>query len=80
MLCSHSEQDIERRDKCNRTIHDVATDDCKDLLENLRESLHVCVCVLCLEGDTQGLYFIALAISLIGYSIILLVFAGLVTW
>ncbi|XP_019750371.1 cortactin-binding protein 2 isoform X2 [Hippocampus comes] len=34
-LCSHREQDIERRDKCNRTIHDVATDDCKDLLENL---------------------------------------------
>uniref|UniRef100_A0A3P8T2A8 Cortactin-binding protein 2 n=1 Tax=Amphiprion percula TaxID=161767 RepID=A0A3P8T2A8_AMPPE len=35
VLCSHREQDIERRDKCNRTIHDVATDDCKDLLENL---------------------------------------------
>ncbi|XP_061576915.1 cortactin-binding protein 2 [Cololabis saira] len=35
VLCNHSEQDIERRDKCNRTIHDVATDDCKDLLENL---------------------------------------------
>ncbi|KAI5098211.1 cortactin-binding protein 2 isoform X1 [Silurus meridionalis] len=35
VLCSHSEQDIEKRDKCNRTIHDVATDDCKDLLENL---------------------------------------------
>ncbi|XP_029991437.1 cortactin-binding protein 2 [Sphaeramia orbicularis] len=35
VLCSHSEQDIERRDYCNRTIHDVATDDCKDLLENL---------------------------------------------
>lgn len=35
VLCSYSEQDIERRDKCNRTIHDVATDDCKDLLENL---------------------------------------------
>ncbi len=26
---------MEKRDKCNRTIHDVATDDCKDLLENL---------------------------------------------
>lgn len=37
VLCSHSEQDIERRDNCNRTIHDVATDDCKDLLENLSE-------------------------------------------
>ncbi|XP_077567403.1 cortactin-binding protein 2 [Stigmatopora nigra] len=35
VLCSHREQDIERRDKCNRTIHDVATDDCKELLENL---------------------------------------------
>ncbi|XP_054633773.1 cortactin-binding protein 2 isoform X2 [Dunckerocampus dactyliophorus] len=37
VLFSHSEQDIERRDKCNRTIHDVATDDCKDLLENLNQ-------------------------------------------
>lgn len=45
MLCSHSEQDIERRDKCNRTIHDVATDDCKDLLENLREWLQ-CLCAI----------------------------------
>uniref|UniRef100_A0A8D3B953 Cortactin-binding protein 2 n=1 Tax=Scophthalmus maximus TaxID=52904 RepID=A0A8D3B953_SCOMX len=45
VLCSHSEQDIERRDKCNRTIHDVATDDCKDLLENLREWPCPCVCV-----------------------------------
>ncbi|XP_066561239.1 cortactin-binding protein 2 isoform X2 [Amia ocellicauda] len=35
VLCSHSNQDIEKRDKCNRTVHDVATDDCKDLLENL---------------------------------------------
>ncbi|XP_051512702.1 cortactin-binding protein 2-like isoform X2 [Myxocyprinus asiaticus] len=35
VLCNHSQQDIEKRDKCNRTIHDVATDDCKDLLENL---------------------------------------------
>nr|XP_057930598.1 cortactin-binding protein 2 isoform X2 [Doryrhamphus excisus] len=37
VLFSHSEQGIERRDKCNRTIHDVATDDCKDLLENLNQ-------------------------------------------
>uniref|UniRef100_A0A8C4ZZ69 Cortactin-binding protein 2 n=1 Tax=Gadus morhua TaxID=8049 RepID=A0A8C4ZZ69_GADMO len=37
VLCSYTEQDIERRDECNRTIHDVATDDCKDLLENLLE-------------------------------------------
>ncbi|KAK3549236.1 hypothetical protein QTP70_034233 [Hemibagrus guttatus] len=35
VLCSHSQQDIEKRDKCNRTMHNVATDDCKDLLENL---------------------------------------------
>ncbi len=35
VLCNHSQQDMEKRDKCNRTIHDVATDDCKDLLENL---------------------------------------------
>uniref|UniRef100_A0A671PMX0 Cortactin-binding protein 2 n=1 Tax=Sinocyclocheilus anshuiensis TaxID=1608454 RepID=A0A671PMX0_9TELE len=35
VLCNHSQQDMEMRDKCNRTIHDVATDDCKDLLENL---------------------------------------------
>jgi len=37
VLCNHSQQDMEKRDKCNRTIHDVATDDCKDLLENLGE-------------------------------------------
>ncbi|XP_061679095.1 cortactin-binding protein 2 isoform X2 [Syngnathoides biaculeatus] len=37
VLCSHREQDIERKDKCNRTIHDVATDDCKELLENLNQ-------------------------------------------
>ncbi|XP_052438462.1 cortactin-binding protein 2 isoform X2 [Carassius gibelio] len=35
VLCNHSQQDMEKRDKSNRTIHDVATDDCKDLLENL---------------------------------------------
>ncbi|XP_061085413.1 LOW QUALITY PROTEIN: cortactin-binding protein 2-like [Conger conger] len=35
VLCGHAELDIEKRDKCNRTIHDVATDDCKELLENL---------------------------------------------
>ncbi|RVE71314.1 hypothetical protein OJAV_G00050520 [Oryzias javanicus] len=40
VLCSHSEQDIERKDTCERTIHHVATDDCKELLENLR-NLHV---------------------------------------
>ncbi|XP_028286059.1 cortactin-binding protein 2 isoform X2 [Parambassis ranga] len=51
VLCSHSEQDIERRDNCNRTIHDVATDDCKDLLENLT-SYRVLVCLQCPGGGT----------------------------
>lgn len=37
VLCNQSQQDMEKRDKCNRTIHDVATDDCKNLLENLGE-------------------------------------------
>ncbi|KAJ3596761.1 hypothetical protein NHX12_003162 [Muraenolepis orangiensis] len=50
VLCSYSEQDIERRDQCNRTIHDVATDDCKDLLENLY-SYRV---LLCLQSSTGG--------------------------
>ncbi|XP_041852606.1 cortactin-binding protein 2 isoform X2 [Melanotaenia boesemani] len=49
VLCSYSEQDIERRDKCNRTIHDVATDDCKDLLENLH-SYRVLVSLQCSSG------------------------------
>ncbi|XP_035282653.1 cortactin-binding protein 2 [Anguilla anguilla] len=35
LLCGHSPHDLEQRDACNRTIHHVATDDCKDLLENL---------------------------------------------
>ncbi|KAJ8381865.1 hypothetical protein SKAU_G00026430 [Synaphobranchus kaupii] len=35
LLCGHSPQDLEQRDACNRTIHHVATDDCKNLLENL---------------------------------------------
>uniref|UniRef100_A0A8C4K8A3 Cortactin-binding protein 2 n=1 Tax=Dromaius novaehollandiae TaxID=8790 RepID=A0A8C4K8A3_DRONO len=35
ILCSHGELEAERKDKCNRTLHDVATDDCKHLLENL---------------------------------------------
>lgn len=34
-LCSHREQNLEIRDRWDRTIHDLATDDCKDLLENL---------------------------------------------
>ncbi|KAK0146202.1 Cortactin-binding protein 2 [Merluccius polli] len=50
VLCSYTEQDIERRDECNRTIHDVATDDCKDLLENLY-SYRV---LLCLQSSTGG--------------------------
>ncbi|KAM4618923.1 cortactin-binding protein 2 isoform 2-T2 [Polymixia lowei] len=53
VLCSHSEQDIERRDKCNRTIHDVATDDCKDLLENLH-SYRVQVRLQCFSGGGEG--------------------------
>ncbi|XP_026220437.1 LOW QUALITY PROTEIN: cortactin-binding protein 2 [Anabas testudineus] len=53
VLCSHSEQDIERRDKCNRTIHDVATDDCKDLLENLN-SYRVLVRLHCSGGGGLG--------------------------
>ncbi|XP_070611563.1 cortactin-binding protein 2 isoform X2 [Erythrolamprus reginae] len=35
VLCSHEGLEAERKDKCNRTLHDVATDDCKHLLENL---------------------------------------------
>ncbi|CAI5785383.1 cortactin-binding protein 2 isoform X1 [Podarcis lilfordi] len=35
VLCSHGELEAEREDKCNQTLHDVATDDCKQLLENL---------------------------------------------
>ncbi|XP_059252503.1 cortactin-binding protein 2 isoform X2 [Mustela nigripes] len=35
ILCKHRGLEPERRDKCNRTAHDVATDDCKHLLENL---------------------------------------------
>ncbi|XP_010737461.3 cortactin-binding protein 2 [Larimichthys crocea] len=53
VLCSHSEQDIERRDKCNRTIHDVATDDCKDLLENLH-LYRVLVHLQCSGGGGAG--------------------------
>ncbi|XP_043981669.1 cortactin-binding protein 2 isoform X3 [Gambusia affinis] len=52
VLCSHIEQDIERRDKCNRTIHDVATDDCKDLLENL-DSYRVLVLLQCSAVETS---------------------------
>ncbi|XP_073429456.1 cortactin-binding protein 2 isoform X1 [Dendrobates tinctorius] len=35
ILCSHSGLEPDKKDKCNRTVHDVATDDCKQLLENL---------------------------------------------
>ncbi|KAM6203028.1 cortactin-binding protein 2 isoform 2-T2 [Rhynchocyon petersi] len=35
ILCKHGGLEPERKDKCNRTVHDVATDDCKHLLENL---------------------------------------------
>ncbi|XP_064417620.1 cortactin-binding protein 2 isoform X1 [Latimeria chalumnae] len=35
ILCCHSGLELEKKDKCNRTAHDVATDDCKHLLEKL---------------------------------------------
>nr|XP_045016134.1 cortactin-binding protein 2 isoform X2 [Jaculus jaculus] len=35
ILCRHGGLEPDKRDKCNRTVHDVATDDCKHLLENL---------------------------------------------
>ncbi|KAM5255151.1 cortactin-binding protein 2 isoform 2-T2 [Ctenodactylus gundi] len=35
VLCRHGGLEPEKRDKCNRTVHDVATDDCKHLLETL---------------------------------------------
>ncbi|XP_029473082.1 cortactin-binding protein 2 isoform X2 [Rhinatrema bivittatum] len=35
ILCNHSGLEIEQKDKCSRMVHDVATDDCKHLLENL---------------------------------------------
>ncbi|XP_069000114.1 cortactin-binding protein 2 isoform X2 [Embiotoca jacksoni] len=54
VLCSYSEQDIERRDQCNRTIHDVATDDCKDLLENL-DSYRVLVGLQCSSGGAGSM-------------------------
>ncbi|XP_055506826.1 cortactin-binding protein 2 isoform X3 [Leucoraja erinacea] len=34
VLCRHNGLDPNRKDKCQRTVHDVATDDCKHLLEN----------------------------------------------
>ncbi|XP_078075990.1 cortactin-binding protein 2 isoform X4 [Mustelus asterias] len=34
MLCCHKGLDPGRKDNCQRTVHDVATDDCKHLLEN----------------------------------------------
>ncbi|XP_072915628.1 cortactin-binding protein 2 isoform X5 [Hemitrygon akajei] len=34
VLCRHSGLDPNRKDKYQRTVHDVATDDCKHLLEN----------------------------------------------
>ena len=53
VLCRHGGLEPERRDKCNRTAHDVATDDCKHLLENLSECL--CSCVACPASTMQGL-------------------------
>lgn len=45
-LCSHSEHNLEAKDKWSRTLHDLATDDCKNLLENLN-SYCVRVVLLC---------------------------------
>ncbi|KAM5303756.1 cortactin-binding protein 2 [Glossophaga mutica] len=35
ILCRHEGLKPDRRDKCGQTAHDIATDDCKHLLENL---------------------------------------------
>lgn len=35
ILCRHEGLKPDKRDKCGRTSHDIATDDCKHLLENL---------------------------------------------
>ncbi|XP_075414713.1 cortactin-binding protein 2 [Tenrec ecaudatus] len=51
VLCRHGGLEPERKDKCNRTVHDVATDDCKHLLENwnaLKIPLRISV------GEPQG--------------------------
>lgn len=40
ILCRHGGLEPERRDKCGQAAHDVATDDCRHLLENLSEGLH----------------------------------------
>ncbi|XP_020381016.2 cortactin-binding protein 2 [Rhincodon typus] len=34
VLCCHKGLDPDKKDNCQRTVHDVATDDCKHLLEN----------------------------------------------
>ncbi|KAK7891757.1 hypothetical protein WMY93_023720 [Mugilogobius chulae] len=44
--CVHIENSAGLRDQWNRTIHDLATDDCKDLLENLN-SYRVLVVLPC---------------------------------
>ncbi|OCT87365.1 hypothetical protein XELAEV_18021065mg [Xenopus laevis] len=49
ILCSHCGLDPERKDNCKRTVHDVATDDCKHLLENLY-SLRIPIRILLDEG------------------------------
>lgn len=48
VLCRHGGLEPERRDKCNRTAHDVATDDCKHLLENLSECPVQLRCLSCI--------------------------------
>ncbi|XP_066447915.1 cortactin-binding protein 2 [Eleutherodactylus coqui] len=51
ILCSHSGLEPEKKEKCNRTVHDVATDDCKQLLENLN-GLRIPVKIF-LDDNTQ---------------------------
>ena len=50
VLCRHGGLEPERRDKCNRTAHDVATDDCKHLLENLSEFAMQLHCTSCIHN------------------------------
>ncbi|CAH2278105.1 cortactin-binding 2 [Pelobates cultripes] len=62
ILCNHFGFEPERRDNCNRTAHDVATDDCKQLLESInslripvRISLeeHLQVCYSTIDYESQ---------------------------
>uniref|UniRef100_A0A8D0C1X9 Cortactin-binding protein 2 n=1 Tax=Salvator merianae TaxID=96440 RepID=A0A8D0C1X9_SALMN len=55
VLCSHGELEAEKKDKCNRTLHDIATDDCKHLLENLNAvKIPLRIAVSQIEEDCNG--------------------------